>query len=210
MKYIVYCHIFPNGKKYVGITCQSPEKRWRNGKGYKGQIVYNPIKKYGWHNIAHKILYSGLTREEAEETEKRIIFEWKTNDRRFGYNIESGGNIKKEVSAESRKKNSIAHIGLQAGEKNGMYGTHRCGKNNPFYGRKHSEETKQKISEQRKGRFCSGDNPVAKKVICIETQKIYLSMKDACRENGINPGHLTECCKGTRKKAGGYHWSYAE
>ena len=31
------------------------------------------------------------------------------------------------------------------------------GKNNPFYGKKHTEETKQKISKNRKGQ-CSGEN----------------------------------------------------
>lgn len=44
-KYIVYCHIFPNGKRYVGITSQKPNERWRNGRGYKGSnAVYNAIK----------------------------------------------------------------------------------------------------------------------------------------------------------------------
>jgi hypothetical protein len=33
----VYCHTFPNGKKYVGITKRSPEERWhKDGSGYKG------------------------------------------------------------------------------------------------------------------------------------------------------------------------------
>lgn len=33
--YTVYIHNFPNGKSYVGITGQLPEKRWKNGWGYK-------------------------------------------------------------------------------------------------------------------------------------------------------------------------------
>ena len=33
--YIVYMHISPNNKKYIGITCQSLKNRWRNGEGYK-------------------------------------------------------------------------------------------------------------------------------------------------------------------------------
>ena len=37
----VYCHTFPNGKKYVGITGQSPESRWgAQGSNYRGQKVY--------------------------------------------------------------------------------------------------------------------------------------------------------------------------
>lgn len=52
-KYIVYIHIFPNGKRYVGLTTQDVDSRWRNGEGYKHQFVYKPIKKYGWNNIKH-------------------------------------------------------------------------------------------------------------------------------------------------------------
>lgn len=34
-KWCVYVHIAPNGKKYVGITSQKPEKRWNHGEGYQ-------------------------------------------------------------------------------------------------------------------------------------------------------------------------------
>jgi hypothetical protein len=36
------------------------------------------------------------------------------------------------------------------GEQNGMFGSHRCGTENPMFGKKHSEETKKKISEKAK------------------------------------------------------------
>ena len=46
--YCVYEHIFPNGKKYIGISCDA-EKRWRNGKGYETQPkIARAINKYGW------------------------------------------------------------------------------------------------------------------------------------------------------------------
>ena len=53
----VYMHITPNNKKYIGITSQIPNKRWRNGKGYKKCLFLNAIKKYGWGNIKHEILF---------------------------------------------------------------------------------------------------------------------------------------------------------
>lgn len=31
MGYSVYKHTFPNGKVYIGMTGQEPEKRWANG-----------------------------------------------------------------------------------------------------------------------------------------------------------------------------------
>ena len=40
---------------------------------------------------------------------------------------------------------------LRSGEGNGMWGVDRSGEKNTFYGKKHSEETKRKISEKKKG-----------------------------------------------------------
>jgi hypothetical protein len=40
---------------------------------------------------------------------------------------------------------------LRSGEGNGMFGADRKGEKNTFFGRKHSEETKRKISEKKKG-----------------------------------------------------------
>ncbi len=40
---------------------------------------------------------------------------------------------------------------LRSGKGNGMWGVNRSGEKNTFYGKKHSEETKRKISEKKKG-----------------------------------------------------------
>lgn len=61
----VYRHITPNGFSYIGITSLEPEKCWKNGKGYYGTLFEEMILKYGWENIEHEILYTGLTEAEA-------------------------------------------------------------------------------------------------------------------------------------------------
>jgi hypothetical protein len=46
--YTLYEHIFPDGKRYIGITCQAINARWKNGHGYETQSkVYEAIQKYG-------------------------------------------------------------------------------------------------------------------------------------------------------------------
>lgn len=73
-KYIVYKHVFPNGKSYIGITKREPEERWNYGKGYKTQPkIYNAIKKYGWENIDHFIIAKNLYEKEAKELEENLI-----------------------------------------------------------------------------------------------------------------------------------------
>ena len=93
--YTVYIHTNTfNNKKYIGITSLPPEKRWKEGKGYKNQPrFYNAIKKYGWDNFSHKILFSNLSEEEALLEEEKLIKHFKTTNSSFGYNVAEKGNI---------------------------------------------------------------------------------------------------------------------
>ena len=74
--YTVYKHISPSGKVYIGITSKKPEYRWNHGRGYKEidqPVFYRAIKKYGWDNITHEILYSGLQEKDAKNLEISLI-----------------------------------------------------------------------------------------------------------------------------------------
>lgn len=70
--YTVYIHVNNiNGKMYVGITRQSVEQRWQNGKGYKYCAYFQrAIQKYGWQNFSHRVYAAGLSKECACEKEK--------------------------------------------------------------------------------------------------------------------------------------------
>ena len=110
--YSVYLHIFSNSKKYIGITCRKPEYRWNKGKGYKENKYFtNAINKYGWENIEHKILFTNLTKEEAEQKEIELIAKYKSNNREYGYNIEYGGCHNGKTSEETKRKLSESHKG---------------------------------------------------------------------------------------------------
>lgn len=87
----VYEHVFPNGKRYIGITsAQPPEKRWRHGANYKEQTkIYKAIQKYGWENIEHNIIIDGLDEELAGLFEQVLIATYNTIE--DGYNISVGG-----------------------------------------------------------------------------------------------------------------------
>ena len=91
--YWVYMHINQiNGKKYIGQTCQKPEYRWNNGKGYvQCPLFYQAIQKYGWENFEHIILKQQLTLNEANEWEKYYITFYNTTNPELGYNLQAGG-----------------------------------------------------------------------------------------------------------------------
>ena len=76
-KWSVYEHIFPNSKRYIGIA-KDPKSRFANGEGYRGQLVYEPIKFFGWENIKHNIVKTGLSKSEALMLERQLIKEYQT------------------------------------------------------------------------------------------------------------------------------------
>lgn len=102
--YSVYMHITPNNKRYIGITAKEPKKRWCGGSGYYyNRRFHEAIKKYGWDNIKHKVLYTGLSKEEAEQKEIELIAKYNTTDPKRGFNYTNGGNHVGMVSEETKK-----------------------------------------------------------------------------------------------------------
>lgn len=91
--YLIYKHTnLINNKVYIGQTCQKAEDRWQYGGGYRHNAhFYAAIKKYGWDNFKHEILFDGLTKKQANELEIRLIAEYKSYDQNYGYNIALGG-----------------------------------------------------------------------------------------------------------------------
>lgn len=64
--YTVYMHQNQiNGKRYIGITADTVQSRWRNGAGYKTQIFGRAIEKYGWQNFNHIIIAEYSSQREA-------------------------------------------------------------------------------------------------------------------------------------------------
>lgn len=47
-----------------------------------------------------------------------------------------------------------------------------------------------------------------KKVLCIETNIEYRSAREAERKTKICNSHISRCCNGNRKTAGGFHWKF--
>ena len=146
---------FPNGKRYVGQTSVPLKRRWgKNGRKYENQpYLYNAILKYGWNNIEHLTLKSNLIPDEADYFEKYYIKLYNSCDENFGYNIETGGSLHKEVSQKTRKKLSQINLGKKLSEETKKkMSISRMGANNSNYGVKYSEERKKQMSIARIGK----------------------------------------------------------
>ena len=112
MNYLVYKHTNKeNGKCYIGITGRAIKERWLNGRGYKKCPYFSSaLKKYGWDSFDHEILIHGLTKEQAEKWEIRLIAYYKSNDTMYGYNCTRGGEYR-DHSKKGKEKISKASIG---------------------------------------------------------------------------------------------------
>nr|DAS58803.1 MAG TPA: intron associated endonuclease [Caudoviricetes sp.] len=117
----LYIHVNKiNNKKYVGITKQHIKERCRSdGSGYsRNPYFYNAIKKYGWDNFEHIIIYRNLTYEMAIKLEQTYILLMHTRDKHNGYNMTDGGDgaLGCHPSLESIEKRRLKRIGKKATE----------------------------------------------------------------------------------------------
>lgn len=235
--YSVYKHTFPNGKVYIGITMTDPRKRWNGGSGYRKQPkIYNAIQYYGWRNIAHEVLCTGLSKAEAEAEEIRLIAQY--NSTKNGYNVEHGGNTigthseetKRKIGKGNRKKKKPCseeqkqHLReINSGANNYFYGKHHTEevkaehaafmKGNQYAkGLKHSDEFKAWKSKQMHEKYKDGGNPRCKRVIGIDEHGDVVecaSLRIAAKEVGVCPATMhRHLHEGT--SCGGYIWSYSE
>ena len=165
-KYLVYCHTSPSGKKYVGITCQSVENRWKNGKGYleygKGKPQFNKkfinaIKKYGWDSFKHEIIEDNIPDlKTANERERFWISFYDSFNNGYNATIGGDGSESHIVTKETRTKISKANKGMVAWNK-GIACTpemrkhlSETNKGKPSYTR--TLEHKSKMSKAQKGK----------------------------------------------------------
>lgn len=62
-----------------------------NGHNYIDQVFGLAIKKYGWDNFDHIILFDNLSKDEACSYEIKLIKKYNTRNKAYGYNRSDGG-----------------------------------------------------------------------------------------------------------------------
>lgn len=182
----VYCLLFPNGKRYIGMT-RNIKDRCRPSH-YKKQKVYNAIKKYGWHSIQVLILSDKVNRENAKREEIKYIKLYKTANSSFGYNEDIGVKHSKQ-----HIEDSINHRRSYLKEQN------------PFYKHTHKKETINKIISNRRS-YKGKNNPRAKKIRCVNNNKIYSTINEASLDLAISKPMIIGVLNGKYKSTKGYRF----
>ena len=233
----IYKITSPSNKVYIGQSIDI-EKRWGSYKrlSCKSQPrLYNSLLKYGVDQHKFEVLID-FDREISEDYLTHCEQFFMDYYREEGFelmNLRDAGS-KGKPSDETRKKMSEA----QLGEKNCNYGKKYSddrkkemsertkGEKNWNYGNKASDETREKQSESQKKLYKSGyiqpmlgkklkEEQIEKMSVCILQFDLYdnfiaehKSIHEAGRNTNTIFQNISKCCKGERKTAGGYKWSY--
>lgn len=165
-----------NNMKYVGITCRNPEKRFREHivKAHNGShaLLHSAIREFGESAFQLSILETDIPDNAHEERERFYIDKYNTYYvTGNGYNQTIGGNgtVGYMFTSTDKQKISDALTGRTYSDernakiRNAMLNREYkqewrdhlsksrlgrfCGSKNSFYGKTHTDATKQKISE---------------------------------------------------------------
>lgn len=219
--YLIYIHKNKiNGKQYVGMTCQSVEQRWRNGKNYKSCTAFNrAIEKYGWESFEHIILYDCLSKDDACKLESETIRRLQTQNPDYGYNICDGGvgTSGYVPDDKERKRRSEMWLGEKNPNYNGKLVTQEWKEKmrQINLGSKHSEAHKKKIGDSLRGRHYH-DDEFRKRLSernshAVEREDgiVFSTVTEAANSIGVSYASISNAIK-RGNRSGGYRWKYVE
>jgi len=211
-----------NGKIYVGQTTRNLEKRFEEHKKHhyekkRDTFLYRAMRKHGFSQFLIEALQQAESLEILNLAEQHWIYKLNSMNPKIGYNLQSGG-LNCIVSNSTKAK--LSKIVKE-----------KCPEGF-FKGRKHSEETKQKlrkiralqkapvislegrarISASKKGRPASEATLNAKRrpVKSLTTGVVYNSVTEAARAIGSCTSSIAKQINGVFAHVKGQSFIYSE
>lgn len=189
-----------NGKVYIGQTVQKPENRWKRHK-FESKKSKNPLytsmRKYGIESFVFEPILEADTLEELNNLEKLAIIHFNSCDRRFGYNIMSGG-LNSLHSEET--KNKMSEIKKNKPWSESQFSSMQ----KVFKDRKYRLVNKinlKRLSEAKRKKYLI-TNLVTKETIVV------IGLTEFCKENNLNASKMYSVARGERKKHKGFTCAY--
>lgn len=205
-----------NQKVYIGYTSLKPEKRFNQHRQYafntnrKGKLLYSAVVKYGPDAFDFEVIYQSRDMEHALAMETHFITQyraWVDFPDAHGYNLTLGGRqaVKSRASVEAQRakmlgrKQTPEHIAAKSvavtGKSNPMYG--KRGEDHPWGGRKHTDESRIKMSESQ----CKKDWIVTRP---DGTEVTTRNLSQWCKDNGVDRANLLKASKSATGRSKGH------
>lgn len=222
----IYCiENISTSKKYIGQSKHIRE-RWNkhkselNNQSHFNDYLQKAWNKYGPDDFKFYVL-EYCSESQLDDKEIYYIEFHNTMDRNNGYNLKSGGqtstnyystetrkkmseSVKKSYTNPERRKIQSANAIKQWS--NPEIKTKIMGANNSMYGKHHTEEAKQKVSNANKGRVSKRRNTTP--VFCIELNKEFTDATEAGKALSLDGTCILKVCQGKRRTCGGYKWKF--
>lgn len=170
-----------NGKVYIGITTKSVQSRWKAhlSNAFVKNVdyyLYKAMRKYGKEAFSIETIHEAETLAELLEAEKRFITECSAYATANGYNQTLGGEgvfgLKWKPEAVEKMRVRVT-TWLSVPE------------NHPMYGKKHSEESRRKMSESAKQKPFVGEETRRKLSIAATGRKIPREAVEIARQKRL-------------------------
>jgi group I intron endonuclease len=173
-----------NNKIYIGKTNNINRRKNEHlskSKKIGNNHFNNAIKKYGMESFNLETIYECENEENAYKMEMHFISLYKSNNKQFGYNSTVGGEGLCGASEETKNKISEA-------------AKSKIGDKNSFFGKKHTNESKEKISRANKGKLAGENHPLFGTQRTEETKKKIARAnkgRHASRDTEFKPGQVS-------------------
>ncbi len=223
----IYKLTSPNGKVYIGQTINKKQRKRHYSSGdFKQQIkLLNSVKCYNWnpadtYEIIEECL-CGPEKENLNNREKYWIEYYDSFKNGLNCNYGGHGNLGHKHSDESRLKMSKSKIGVKhTEERNNKKSEYTKGRNHTIEAKakmskvkleRMNEEIKEKIRVGLMGNKNGiGNKGASKKIVCLNSGKIYDSIKAACDDLGVSGSNVINVCKERKENTKGFKFKYYE
>ena len=180
-KWIIYMYTFPNGKRYIGKTSTSLKDR-QGGANWAG-----------YNNCI--VLMKAVEKYGIENIKQEILFEDIMTDE-YSSRLEQTCILLFKANCRRFKDPQCGYNTTDGGE-----GT---------IGHRHTEESKRKMSESKKGKQTGGEHPNSKPIYCIELDRVFVNAVEAEQYTGVSRKTISLCCLRKNKSTRGGTTEFSE
>jgi len=208
---------------YVGKTVKPLQHRINQhmvdaGLARNNSIFHKAIRKYGKDAFDWYVLVTAGSLEDLNNAERVWIERIRSAGHRL-YNLRPGGDGGSVAGKANHNygRTMPDSVRMKVSEGLKRYYSDKpgpmTGQPGPMTGKKHTAETRKKISDGLKGprpSIAGALNPSARAVVCVTTGKMFDTATIAAREYEIDMSSIIKCCRGKKKTVGGYEFEYAK